>query len=419
MSGSASNPANTGVIDGATDPRGDEGIDAVPTNKEAFESYPEGPWRIVGAAFVLVSTSLGGVYSWGVFQDALVAQSVAPSATLAWVGSTLATLQAVLAIPINRLVAAYGPRRIALIGSILCAAALILASFCTRSIGGLVVTQGLMFGTGQGMVFFPSAMLPSQYFSRRRNIATGIVYSGAGVGGALFSIISSQLLRRLSLAWTFRIMGLLIAGCNIPAALVLTSRAAKEPLRSGKKVVDWSLFRDLRFILLLVGTSVAVFPLFVPPFFLPLYGSSLGLSASTSSLILAGFNLSSAAGRIAFGLGADSLFGSLNSLVIIAFSVINGFCAGGMFSLIPGTLSSIFGSGALPVVFSMILSSFAPGYFLGAPIAGYLLQAFGGEQGGYAAYRPAIFYSGGLSLFAALCVLSVRVKLSRKVMKRM
>ena len=48
--------------------------------------------------------------------------------------------------------------------------------------------------------------------------------------------------------------------------------------------------------------------------------------------------------------------------------------------------------------------------FLGAPIAGYLLQALGGPNNGYEAFRPAIFYSGGLSLLAACLALAVRLK---------
>ncbi|GAA6040713.1 hypothetical protein JCM8097_000887 [Rhodosporidiobolus ruineniae] len=416
-----------------------EGEDQPPANKEAFDSYPDDAWvSCVLPCFILFSTTIGGIYAWGVFQDALVAEGVGSSSTLSWIGSTQACIQALLAIPISRLVAAYGPRRVAVAGSLFAGIAPILASFSTRSIGGLVVTEGLMFGLGQSLTFFAGATLPSSYFLRKRNVATGIAYAGGGVGGAILSIVVSQLLAHLSIAWTFRIVGLLTLVLNVPAALALKGRAPRVPLRGGQaSVLDWSLFKDVRFALLLVGTSIAIFPLFVPPFFLPLYGSSIGLSASTSSFILAGFNLASAGGRVGFGLGADAFFGTLNSLVLclalvgistlaiwpvatsmaplIVFAVINGFCAGGMFSLIPGTISSVFGTKRLGVVFSMTLSFWTPGYFMGSPIAGYLLQAFGGPEGGVEAYRPAMFYSGALSLLAAICVGAVRVRTSRRV----
>lgn len=56
------------------------------------------------------------------------------------------------------------------------------------------------------------------------------------------------------------------------------------------------------------------------PFFLPLFGSSIGLPSSTSSLMLAGFNLASAFGRIGFGLGADHFLGSVNAFLLCMFS---------------------------------------------------------------------------------------------------
>lgn len=56
--------------------------------------------------------------------------------------------------------------------------------------------------------------------------------------------------------------------------------------------------------------------------------------------------------------------------------------------------------------------------FMGAPIAGYLLQAFGGPGSGYEAFRPAIFYSGGMSLVSALLLLSVRLLESREWRKK-
>ncbi|BGP43511.1 hypothetical protein JCM10449v2_007546 [Rhodotorula kratochvilovae] len=415
-----------------------------PANKEAFDSYPDAgftAWSQVAAGFGLFFTTVGGVYSWGVFQDALVAANVAPASTLAFIGSTQATMQAILAIPISRLIAAYGPRRVALAGTLCAGLGPILGGFCTNSVVGLLFTEGFLFGVGEAMCFFCAATLPSMYFLRRRNIATGIVYSGAGVGGAVFSIATSALHQRMSLPWTFRTVGLMMTAINLPSSLALKTRLEKQPLRSGGQVFDWRLFKDVKFTLLLVGTSIALFPLFVPPFFLPLYGTSIGLSTTAASMILAGFNLASAAGRIAFGLGADSFFGSLNSLFIclllnglscfvmwplatslsplIAFVIVNGFCAGGTFSLIPGTLTSVFGSARLSLIFSMILTFWTAGYFLGSPIAGYLLQAYGGPGKGAEAYFPAIMYAGALSLAAAGFVLAVRLIQSRKVWKKL
>lgn len=62
-----------------------------------------------------------------------------------------------------------------------------------------------------------------------------MVYSGAGLGGAVFSLVTAQLLKRLhSLPWTFRTVGLIMTAINVPASLVLKSRGEKVPFRGGK-----------------------------------------------------------------------------------------------------------------------------------------------------------------------------------------
>ncbi len=59
--------------------------------------------------------------------------------------------------------------------------------------------------------------------------------------------------------------------------------------------------------------AIGTFPLFVAPFFLPVYSVSIGFSSSAGAGLLAGFNFSSAVGRIMAGYFCDKL-GPLNTL---------------------------------------------------------------------------------------------------------
>jgi hypothetical protein len=54
----------------------------------------------------------------------------------------------------------------------------------------------------------------------------------------------------------------------------------------------------------------------------------------------------------------------------------------------------------------------------GAPIAGYLLAAYGGEHSTLDAYHPAIFYAGSMALGAAGLVISVRLAPNRRLIAR-
>jgi len=191
---------------------------------------------------------------------------------------------------------------------------------------------------------------------------------------------------------------------------------------------------------LFIAGAIATFPLFVPPFFLPLYARSIGLSTHVGAALVAAFNFSSAIGRVFCGLMGDklgpvnSLFASLvvsaismlvlwpvsTSLVpLIAFVVINGMGNGGFFAIMPTVVGNVFGSARVSTAMGMIVTSWTGGYLMGAPIAGYLLEAYGGEKGGFQAYRPAIFYAGSLALGAAGLVAFVRLRMSKHPLRRL
>ncbi len=221
------------------------------------------------------------------------------------------------------------------------------------------------------------------------------------------------------------------------------------------------MFKSVNFVLIWVGSAIGTFPLYVPPFFLPLYANSLGFSSATGAGLVAGFTLSSAVGRIICGICCDK-FGAINvlftSLILTALSmlaiwpasttlgplalfvVINGLSNGGFFCTMPTVASNVFGSARVSVVMSMIITGWIGGYLMvrgntftqwpqcnshvhltdystqGAPIAGYLLEAFGGAEAGLTAYRPAMLYGGSLSLVAAAMVLAARLRVNKKIL---
>ena len=55
----------------------------------------------------------------------------------------------------------------------------------------------------------------------------------------------------------------------------------------------------------------------------------------------------------------------------------------------------------------------------GAPIAGYILDAAGGEGSSLKAYRLSIFYAGGMAMSAALLAAGIRFKTEKRLIKRL
>ena len=145
------------------------------------------------------------------------------------------------------------------------------------------------------------------------------------------------------------------------------------------------LFRDIRFALLFAVGAIATFPLFVPPFFLPLYTESMGMTSGVGAGMVAAFNFSSAVGRLMCGFCSDRL-GPLNTLFmslllsalsmlilwpvstsigpLIVFVIINGMANGGFFSTMPTVVGNVFGSARVSVAMGMIVTSWAGGYLM-------------------------------------------------------
>ncbi|KAJ9122886.1 hypothetical protein QFC24_003924 [Naganishia onofrii] len=377
-------------------------------NYNPDDDFPEGGygWVIVAACFVNAAMWGGINYSWGVIQLRLVQDKLSSASTLSFIGGLSSACISAFATLNSNLVRRFGVRNCALVGSVLVSFAQIFSGWTTKNLGGMFVCSGFLMGTGMSILFMAGSTLPSQYFKRRRGLANGIVFSGSGLGGAIMSITIEALIQRFGPGWAFRIIGFVALALMCPASWML-----KERTRPKKgSFLEWRLFRDPKFAVFFCSAAIGLFPLFVAPFFLPLYGTSMGLSASSAAGLVAGFNLASAVGRISFGQVADKL-GPINSLILalawnaisllviwpvstslaplIVFVISNGMANGGFFALMPTVVGSITESSKLASAMGMIVTGWAGGYLMGAPIAGYLLEAFGGENSGLKPYRPA------------------------------
>lgn len=282
-----------------------------------------------------------------------------------------------------------------------------------------------------------ASVLPSQYFSNKLGLANGLVKFAGGIGGSVLSIGLDALIRRVGTAWTFRIVGIVCLSTGIPVAFLVKEH---NPRRGRAPFFDFSLFKNWSFSFIFLAGATGVFALFVPPFFLPLFAQSLGLSSTVGAYLAAGFNLCAAFGRLGSGMLCDRI-GAVNTFLLAMllnavsmlaiwpvssmlptlsiFAVINGMANGAFFTTLPTVITQIYGPSRAGVAMGMTITGWSAGYFMGAPIAGYLLQAAGGvKEGSISPYRPAIFYAGGTALVSATFVLVARLRLDPKLLKK-
>ncbi|CAG5140409.1 uncharacterized protein ALTATR162_LOCUS702 [Alternaria atra] len=399
-------------------------------------------WVVVAGGFTTSFCNNAIINCWGVLQAALLDSTLkdVPPSTLSYVGSLGLAGGALYGLGAVRLMRQIGCQATILLGVFLMGLSLIGASFCTSNLPGLFGTYSIIGGIGMSLNWTVNNTVPVQYFSARLGLANGLIKLGGGVGGCVMAVALEALYRRVGIEWTFRIQGLLTWAVGLPAAWMVKDRV---PLRKAP-FVDLPMFRSPAFIATFAASAIGVFALFVPPYYLPLFAQSIGLSPSTGAALVAAFNACNALGRFIAGPLCDKI-GPLNMFVIamvlnaasmlaiwpvsstlgplVLFAILNGVANGAYFTTQPTVVAGIFGPGRAAVAMSMSVTGWSVGYLMGAPIAGYLLEATSGRWNSgpgqsIDAYRPAIFYAGGTATLSALCVLVARLTVTRKLGKR-
>ncbi|KAI9476404.1 MAG: major facilitator superfamily domain-containing protein [Benjaminiella poitrasii] len=314
------------------------------------------------------------------------------------------------------------------IGTVVAPLALILASFATQ-LWHVYLSQGVLFGIGAAFVFSPSVTLPSQWFTSRRALATGIAVSGSGVGGVCLSPMTQRLIVTLGYRNTLRVQGSFGFGLLCISTALATSRYRPPPSSKGKDkwyhIYDSSLIS--RRFLLLLGFSFFVPFGYVAPFFLaPQFVQSIGLDTSTGAAMISVMSAANAICRITLGYLADRtgrfntmltctfLAGiftmviwqfSTNYAIFIVYCVLYGLTAGGFVSLLPVTTADIVGVENIQKGLGMAYMTTVIGNLLGTPIIGLLLDAF--------SWTAAIQFAGSMSVISALFMLVLRMLVAK------
>ncbi|ORY51963.1 MFS general substrate transporter, partial [Rhizoclosmatium globosum] len=374
-------------------------------------------WGAVVASFVVHFLGLGVLYSFGVYAAYYKSAGMGEMSVISFIGSVSAALLVGCGMESGKLAERFGFQRMIFVGTCILSGGLLLASFCTE-VWQLMLTQGVLYGFGMSIAYFPAVSVPSQWFDKKRGLATGIAVSGSGLGGLAMSLVTQKLLGSIGFAWTMRVTAI-ITFVGIITIIPLV-RTRLPPTKHSR--FDWIVFKEPCFLLLLGTCFFATFSNLIPVYYLPAFGKEVaGLSASDGALLVSIYNGSSAVGRVLIGIGADTYIGRLNSLILctglssasmlllwpfsnsfsllVVFSFVNGFVCGGYISLFPVVVGHIFGIKRLPSLVGTLMSFSAIGNLAGSPLAGLVRDHLG--------FTGLCIFSGTLtfvSLVFAMCV---------------
>jgi hypothetical protein len=156
---------------------------------------------------------------------------------------------------------------------------------CTGGIHGtdsvqiwqLSLTQGLIYGIGTSMLYFPVLAVAPEYCDAHRGSAMDSMLSAAGLGGLAYAPATRPLLAKFGVRWTFRILGIVNFAIAVPTAF---NTPPSRSITNRPTLVNLSLAKKPAFILQAVAAMAQATRNFVPLTPLPDFSTRLGYAAA-------------------------------------------------------------------------------------------------------------------------------------------
>ena len=314
-------------------------------------------------------------------------------------------------------------RHMVVVGWAMCVVSLIAASFAS-SVPGLIATQGVMYGVGFSLLYFPLLRMLDEWFVRRRGLAYGVLAAGGGFAGVGMPFLLQILLSKYGYQTTLRAVAIGLAVLVAPVVPLIKARLPTSS-HSAFQMLDLSFLSQPLFYCFALSNLFQSFGYYIPSLFLPSFASALGLSGTIGAALLATNNFATVIGQVSFGYLSDRLnnililvfilpfvssvaaftiWGFAHSLgALIAFSFVYGWFAGA-FAILWPKFGSMFSEDPQPVYSMMLFGKGIGNIAIGPISAGLLNQPFNSGYG-IGKYQPLILFLGSSMLCSSLGVL--------------
>jgi MFS family permease len=380
-------------------------IQQVPQSPRARPRFFYG-YVVVGAAFLIMAVTFGAYYSFGVFLKPLLTDLGKTNAittgglSLSWI------MQGLLGIVMGRLTDRFGPRLVLTISGLLIGLGYLLMSQIS-TLWQLYLLYGVIIGIGMGGSWVPIMSTIARWFVRRRNLMTGIVLTGVGIG----TLIAAPVANRLIFAYGWRMSYIIVGGIVLVVVILASQFLRRDPTRAKQRPYGESegekqgSVLEIHPLSLREAVHTQQFWFASAMFFcfgfcvltimthLYLHATELGISPTSAANILATVGGLSIVGRIVLG-GAADRFGNrrvfITGFILMAatlfwlvptkepwglylFAVIFGFAFGGCATSESPLIAGLFGLRSHGLILGVInLLGFTFGAAVGPLIAGYI-----------------------------------------------
>ncbi|KAM3467977.1 hypothetical protein MY5147_008402 [Beauveria neobassiana] len=377
-------------------------------------------WRLLWAAFMFEGCLWGFPMSYGVFQQYYSTLPQFAGNRYIGVVGTIASGLGYLGAPVVMLLVQrhqqwlrpmiwIGCKSLTTSNRPICILSLVAGSFAT-TLEMLILTQGVAYGLGFLIFYYPILHMVSEYWVARRGMAFGILCGASGISGTAMPFVVQALLSRYGYATTLRAVACALVVLTGPVMPFLQRRLPATAHRHGS-----------------TPTPAPGFGYFLPALYLPSYASALGLGERTGAVLLAVMSVAQVCGQFAFGYLSDrkistnvlastavavaavaclAMWQTARSLpVLVCFAVAYGFFASGYTAMWARMCTNVCkgdGGAAAPVVYGLLNFGKGLGNIFAGPIGGNLVARGAGQFGGGAlTYRWVVVFTGICMLASA------------------
>ncbi|GAB2874779.1 L-lactate MFS transporter [Nocardioides pacificus] len=380
-----------------------------------------GRWLLVGAG-LLLQFSIGAVYAWSVFGTALekaadfeltkVQASLPFSVTIGmiFVGTYLG----------GRVQDKKGPRLVALVGGVIYAIGIILASFARSDddLWLIILGYGAISGFGLGVAYIvPIAML-QKWFPDKRGLITGLAVGGFGFGAVLTSPVAQWLIERnedqptkafLPLGIAYLVMSLVGASFfrNPPAGYVVPGHEESSSADGDSAARDYTQGEALKTPQWYLLTAILTLNVIAGIALISQAKSSAidiaGYSAGAAASVVGALAIFNGAGRIVWAAASDrvgrmpafvAMLGlqgvcllliphASSAVLFFALAAVIYLCYGGAFGTMPATAGDYFGVKNAGAIYGLMLIGWSLGGVIGPVVASALIGSDSDYTTGY------------------------------------
>ncbi|ESP02005.1 hypothetical protein LOTGIDRAFT_230540 [Lottia gigantea] len=175
-------------------------------------------WIVCFAAFMINFIADGTMFSFGIIFIELLDYFKDSKFKTSIVGSSQLGLSMMMGPVVSVLLKHFTCRQVTITGGFIAAISLVLSVF-SPNIDVMIITYGILCGSGICMMYMTAIIAVGLYFNERRAIATGISTSGAGVGVFVYGYLMDYLLEIYDWKGAVLILAGLMFNCIVCGAL--------------------------------------------------------------------------------------------------------------------------------------------------------------------------------------------------------